>query len=55
MTHEEKIKVCEEIDGYRMKIKDLDIKLRDVKLTTQEFQFIAETKHETILLLNNNQ
>jgi hypothetical protein len=46
MTHEEKIKVCEEIDEYRMKIKDLDIKLRDDKLTTQEFYFISDLRKD---------
>ena len=46
MTHEEKIKVCEEIDEYRMKIKDLDIKLKDSKLTTQEFYFISDLRKD---------
>jgi hypothetical protein len=46
MTHKEKIEICEQMREYRMKIEGLDIKLRDNKLTTQEFYFISDLRKD---------
>ena len=46
MTHKEKLKICEMMNRNKNKIIRLENALRDDKLTTQEFQFVAETKHE---------
>ena len=47
MTHKEKLEICEMINRNKHKIIRLENALRDDKLTTQEFQFVTESRHET--------
>ena len=46
MTHKEKLEICELMSKNKNKIIRLENALRDDKLTTQEFQFVTESRHE---------
>jgi hypothetical protein len=50
MTHKEKLEICEMINRNKHKIIRLENALRDDKLTTQEFQFVTESRPASVLV-----